>query len=43
MAEPFGPEGLQLAEARALILDALVPLGNAEHVAVHQALGRVAA
>ena len=47
MAEPFGPEGLELAEARRQILSALQPLSGPEtlplKVALGAALGRVAA
>ena len=42
MVEPFGPEGLPLAEARAAILEALAPLGGSERLALAKALGRVA-
>ncbi|MFZ9951404.1 MAG: molybdopterin molybdotransferase MoeA [Vulcanococcus sp.] len=43
MAEPFGREGLPLEEARARILEALVPLGRRERVPLAQGLGRTLA
>jgi molybdopterin molybdotransferase len=43
MAEPFGPEGLPLAEARQQILAALQPLSGTETLPLVAALGRVAA
>ena len=43
MAEPFGPEGLPLEQARALILAALQPLGESETLALGVCLGRVSA
>ena len=43
MAEPFGPEGLALAEARAQILAALRPLSARESLPLAAALGRVTA
>ncbi len=43
MAEPFGPEGLPLDQARALILAALQPLGESETLPLGACLGRVSA
>ncbi|MFN7900204.1 MAG: molybdopterin molybdotransferase MoeA [Synechococcaceae cyanobacterium] len=43
MAEPFGPEGLPLADARQQILAALQPLAGAEILPLAAALGRVTA
>ncbi|MEB3317851.1 MAG: molybdopterin molybdotransferase MoeA [Cyanobacteriota bacterium] len=43
MAEPFGPEGLPLAEARRQILAAVPPLAGTETLPLAAALGRVAA
>ena len=43
MAEPYGREGLPLAQARAQILEALRPLGIRETVVLAQALGRTTA
>ncbi|MFN6131507.1 MAG: molybdopterin molybdotransferase MoeA [Synechococcaceae cyanobacterium] len=43
MAEPFGPEGLPLAEARRQILAAVTPLAGTETLPLAAALGRVAA
>jgi len=43
MAEPFGPEGLPLEQARALILAALQPLGESENLSLGACLGRVSA
>ena len=43
MAEPFGPEGLPLEQARALILAAVQPLGESETLALGACLGRVSA
>lgn len=43
MAEPYGREGLPLAEARARILAALQPLGRQEELPLAACLGRVAA
>jgi len=43
MAEPFGPEGLRLDQARALILAALQPLGVSETLSLAGCLGRVSA
>lgn len=43
MVEPFGPEGLPLAQARAAILEALAPLDGSERLDLAKALGRVAA
>ncbi|MEB3327076.1 MAG: molybdopterin molybdotransferase MoeA [Synechococcus sp.] len=42
-AEPFGPEGLPLEEARRRILAALQPLGRHERLPLAQALGRTTA
>ncbi len=43
MAEPFGPEGLELAEARRQILAALQPRVGVESLPLAAALGRVTA
>lgn len=43
MAEPFGPEGLPLEQARELILAALQPLGGSETLPLAACLGRVSA
>jgi molybdopterin molybdotransferase len=42
-AEPFGPEGLPLEEARRRILAAVQPLGRQERLPLGQALGRTTA
>lgn len=41
--EPFGPEGLPLAEARARVLAAITPLAGAERLPLAACLGRVSA
>ncbi len=41
--EPFGPEGLPLAEARARVLAAIAPLAGAERLPLAACLGRVSA
>ena len=43
MAEPFGPEGLPLEQARALILAALQPLGGNDTLPLGACLGRISA
>jgi len=43
MAEPFGPEGLPLEQARDRILAALQPLGGSEALPLAACLGRVSA
>jgi molybdopterin molybdotransferase len=43
MAEPFPPEGLPLAEARAQVLAALTPLAGQEPLPLSACLGRVSA
>ncbi|MEB3104900.1 MAG: molybdopterin molybdotransferase MoeA [Cyanobacteriota bacterium] len=43
MTEPYGREGLPLAQARAQILEALQPLGQWEELPLGQALGRTTA
>ena len=43
MAEPFGPEGLPLHQARARILAALQPLGGSEILSLAGCLGRISA
>jgi molybdopterin molybdotransferase len=43
MAEPFPPEGLPLAEARAQVLAALTPLQRTEQLPLAACLGRVSA
>ncbi|MEY4840222.1 MAG: hypothetical protein RLZZ374_1130 [Cyanobacteriota bacterium] len=43
MAEPFGPEGLPLEQARDRILAALQPLGGSETLPLAACLGRVSA
>ena len=42
-AEPYGREGLPLEQARALILDALQPLGRRQELPLAACLGRTAA
>jgi len=43
MGEPYGREGLPLEQARAQILEALLPLGLTETMPLSQALGRTTA